>query len=170
MKQTPGTWMLGLMAVGWLFGCVPTGSDKAQVFTLTEAPNSEEASPSSFAPPDAGLQSQASTDASSPQTTLDAGTVAYSDASAPDATPAPQVDAGVPDGGFVENCPPGLSSHHGVCAPEAPEPFRSRTEVDICTRWQQDHCRVSGEWSATPGSTDDCALYRERRSVRERHS
>ena len=53
-------------------------------------------------------------------------------------------------------CPLGFSLHDGACAPEAPEPFRSRSEAEICGRWRQDRRSVSPEWEPTPGSSDPC--------------
>ena len=38
MMKTSGTWMLAIMILGAQLACVPAGSDKAQVFTLSEAP------------------------------------------------------------------------------------------------------------------------------------
>jgi len=145
--------MFGIITIGGLMGCVPPGSDKPQVITLSGGSRSENIYSPNFGP-DTGVEARMTNDDSGPQ--LDAGNRANLDAAVVDAVAQPPTDAGMPDGGFVENCSPGLSSHHGVCAPEAPEPFRSRTEGEICARWQQDHFRVSGEWSPTPGSADDC--------------
>lgn len=41
---------------------------------------------------------------------------------------------------------PGFVSTSQGCAPDAPEPFLSRSEADICARWQSDHQAVFPEW------------------------
>lgn len=48
-----------------------------------------------------------------------------------------------------EDCvDPGFVSTSQGCAPDAPEPFRSRSEADICSRWQADHQAVYPEWES----------------------
>ncbi len=68
------------------------------------------------------------------------------DAATPDAGPPPP-DAGPPDG-----CPPGFSLLGAACAPDAPEPFRSRAEAEVCGRWASDVVTVRNEWTATDPS------------------
>jgi hypothetical protein len=54
-------------------------------------------------------------------------------------------------------CPAGFMLHQGRCAPEAPEPFVSRAEAEVCDRWGRDWVDSGGtEWEATFGSNDMC--------------
>lgn len=113
------------------------------------APPDDAASPDDAgAEPDAGRGDDAGPrfDAGAP---LDGGPAA--DAGAPDGG-SPPPDAGPPDG-----CPPGFSLLGAACAPDAPEPFRSRGEAEVCGRWASDVVTVRDEWTATDPS-DACDL------------
>lgn len=155
---------LGPFLLSLTLACVPAGRDGEQRLGsgLSEPgsvhldrgdTNSETSStaPDATVSHDAGVLSG---------TMEDAGTGANIDAM----TQTASADAGIADqgmmssvdAGFVDNCSSGLSSHNGYCAPDAPEPFRSRTETQICSRWRQDRVGASREWQATPNSTDDC--------------
>lgn len=92
------------------------------------------------------------------------------DGSAADATPG--ADARVPvDGGVAgdaaapadagvgldaapTSCETGFLLENQRCVPDAPEPFRSRTEAEVCARWRADRTTVPDEWTST--GTDAC--------------
>lgn len=69
----------------------------------------------------------------------------------------PEPDGGAPvDAGAPPSCDSGFVATSGVCAPDAPEPFRSRTEADVCARWEADYQTSYPEWEATnPGDACD---------------
>lgn len=111
-------------------------------------------------------------------TTTDAGTTAASDAATDDGSATEDAgaaeDAGVagdagaldadatpvdrgspPDSGPPQNCDFGFVLRGAACVPDAPEPFATRTEQELCTRWNMDRIYVD-EWSPTPNSIDTC--------------
>lgn len=91
----------------------------------------------------------------------DAGTPPREDAGTPPENDAGSVDPPLPDAGALVDagaplsCDPGFVSTAQGCAPDAPEPFLSRTEDDVCARWQADYQSVFPEWQAQDAS-DAC--------------
>lgn len=121
-----------------LIGCVPEARDGARTVGGPSRPDAMTSSPEDAAatPEDASSDPDGGAEE-------DAGTPPEDAGVPPEDAGAPAPDAGVPAG-----CPAGFIEAPAGCLPDAPSPFRERTEADVCARWNQDHADVSPEWTA----------------------
>lgn len=127
-----------------LASCTPTGDLQGSLRT-NRAPSTDTGPTDTLSATDGGSKA-------------DSGPRVDSGVANPPMVDAGRVDAGqaLPDAGAPAACPTGFVRAGSTCVPNAPAPFSTRTEAEICGRWRADYVTTANEWTETAGSNDAC--------------